>query len=190
MHQQEIEDNADGFNADLGFRVDFVEFPPVLSIIKPDGYISDNSCDEHFNESEATYRGVYRRIVVNEKHHGGAFIEIRVPIGGNRCETLMCMGDVEKPNYAGSTPANRPGKVAEALQRGKAAGGHPRRMCTGPRGPLEGTLEAEYDEVDELLRRLKIASAQTSKSLDEELISYIVKQYLEDIHDSTLGRYS
>lgn len=166
-------------------------FPPSLSLVyQPDENLSDNASNDDSNKSKAKCLDACRKVVMNGEHRSEVFIEAWIPIGGDKYDTCMCMGDVEKPNYDSSTPANRPGKVAEVLQRGKAAGGRPRRLCTGPRGLLEGALEAEYDGVDELLRRLKIASAQTSKFLDEELITSIVGQYLEDVHDSTLGRYS
>lgn len=189
MYEQAIKNNPESLNTIFGFRVDFVQFPPDLSFIyQPDGYVSNDASDDTSNESEAKYRGACRSIVMNGEHPGGVFIEIRVPAGDNRYDTLMCMGDIKKLNYDGSTPSNRSGKIAEILQRGKAAGGRPRRVCTGSRRPLKDPLEAEYDEVDELLRRLKLV--QDRQLSDELLIDIIVKQYINDIHDSTPGRYS
>lgn len=205
MYRQEIDDAPEGFNAILGFRVDFFQFPPDISFIyQPYEYVSEDACNESkakyrgahrgivMDESEAKYRGACRRIVMNGEHRGGVFIEIRVPIGTDRYETLMCMGDAEKPNCYGSTSSGQPSKVAEILQRGKAAGGRPRRVCTGSRGPLKDPLEAEYDELDKLVRRLKLASMQAGQLFDEDLIDSVVDQYLIDlgVHDSTPGRYS
>lgn len=189
-----MKDDPESLNTEFGFRVDFVRYPPDLSFIyQPDEYASDDTS----SESEAEHRSASRKIVMGGEHRGGVFIEIRVPIGGNKYETLMCMGGIEKPNDSSSSSSsssnvhtNRPGKITEILQHGKAAGGRPRRACTGPRRALEGPLEAEYDEVDELLRRLQIASAQAERLLDKELIDSVVEQYLEDTLDSTPGLYS
>lgn len=190
MYEQAIKTDPESLNTAFGFRVDFVQFPPELSFVcQPDEYILDDVSDDTSGEYEAKYRGACRRIVMNGEHRGGVLIEIRVPIGGNKYETLMCMGDVKKPDYDGSVPSSQPDNVAEILQRGKATGGRPRRVCTGLR-MLEDPLEAEYDEVDELLRRLKVTKVKALQRLDEDIIASVVEQYLNDIHDSTLGRYS
>lgn len=126
MYEQATKYDPESLNTVFGFRVDFVQFPPDLSLIyRPDEYASDDAS----GEPEAKHRSARRKIVMGREHHGGVFIEIRVPIGGNKHETLMCIGDIEKPNSSSNVPANRLGKVAEVLQHGKSTGGRPRRVC-------------------------------------------------------------
>lgn len=189
MREQEQEIDLSGIV--LGFRVDFVSFPPDISLIyTPDEYFSDPDVSDQ-SDSETNYRGTFRELVMDGDHRGGVFVEIRVPIGGDEYETLMCMGDLMKIGDEIRPLAERPGQVAEVLRRGQSAGGSTRRVCTGSRGPLDGRLKAEYDEVDELLRRLKLASMETSSQLlDEDLIASVVEGYMADIQDSTLGLYS
>lgn len=187
MYQQAIKNGQESLSTVFGFRVDFVQYPPDLSFIyQPDEYFSDDASDE----SEAGYRHACRELALNGERRGEVFIEIRVPIGGGKYETLICMGHVKKSDYEGRGFVRRPGKVAEVLQRGKAAGGIPRPGFSVLRGAHEDLIEAEYDEVDELLRRLRIASAQNTLFLDEDLIPAVVEQYMVDVQDPTPGRYS
>lgn len=188
MYEQSMEGGPKGLSSVLGFRVDFSRFPPDISLIYQQ---DENTTDISSEISEAEYRRAFRELVLKEDHRGGVFIEIRVPVGGGKYETLFCMGTVDKPSNKYRSLTERPSRVAEVLRLGQSAGGSTRRVCTGSRGPLKGPLKAEYDEVDELLRRLKLASIQTSfQILDEHLITSVVEGYIVDIHDSTLGRYS
>lgn len=182
------EGEPEGRSSDIGFCVDFVQLPPNISLIyQQDEYITDNSSDI----SEAEYRCACKDLVLKKDHRGGILIEIKVPTGGDEYETLICKGNVEKPDCKNRSLADRPGRIAEVLCRGQSGGGSMRRVCKESRGPLGGPLEAEYGEVDELLRRLKLSSEQTSiQLLDEGLIASVVEGYIEDIQDVTLGRYS
>lgn len=190
MYEQAIKKDPESLNTVFGFRVDFAQYPPDLSFIYQHEYLSDDASDDTSNNLEAKYRGAYRRIVMNGEHRGGVFIEARVPIGGGKFETVMCIGDIEKPDYEHHDLVKRPGKVAEALQLGKTAGGLPRPGFSVLYGVQGDYTEAEYDEVDELLRRLRIASARNSLFLDEDLIPAVVEQYMADVQDPTPGRYS
>lgn len=186
-NKEEEEEDTEISDLVLGFCIDFGPFPANISLI----YAPDECFPGTDVSDQSNYRSNFRELVMDGDHRGGVFVEIRVPIGGDEYETLMCMGDLMKIGDEIRPLAERPGQVAEVLRRGQSAGGSTRRVCTGSRGPLDGPLKAGYDEVDKLLRRLELASMETSSQLlDEDLIASVVEGYMADIQDSTLGLYS
>lgn len=176
---------------DLRFRVNLALYPPAISAVPlpKDVYFSEEEPD-----SSSTYPITNDRLKLlqtlisiarqNETH----FIEIIVPTGGEGIEKLLCIEHIETLFHPFVERLGQSERIAEALRAGLAAGGSTRRSC---RGEKSNDLNASYDEVDELMRRLRLSCTSLARPLfDEGMISAVVDQYVLEVGDSTPARFS
>lgn len=171
---------------DIGFCVDFAYDKPCISVLPfPFDIPNDSASDASASGSDAHQR----MLLSKARHQGSTLIEIKVPIGGEgNTETLMCLGEVKQ--YQGSI-VERPGqskKAFDELRAGIDAGGSPRDASLDDDF---SELDACYDEIDELIRRLRVESEILKQPLfDAELIAAVVDRYLLEVDDSTPVRFS
>lgn len=175
--------------SDIGFCVNFAFTPPCITILplpldNPDDSILSTSCSG--SDRSDKYQ---RKLLETGRHRESTFVEIKVPVGkDNKTETLMCLGEVKEPR---GSIFQRPGqgkKISSALCAGRHAGGIQRDSCWNDDGD---ELEAFYDEIDELIRRLRAESERLKRPLfDAGLIAIVADRYLLEVDDPTPARFS
>lgn len=188
---------------DLGFFVKFEgEMAPKISVIPfPFGGLGSDGSRNSSSPEDAN-KNLYRMQLYNSIRDGESFIEIKVPTNRQGSETLMFLDEVKIPS---SKVVERPGqskKITDALCAGMTASGFGQgfsrsalhyQKYNGEVGDKPVKLEANYDETDELLRRVRVrmdAPNLPQPEFDERIIVALVDQYLLEVNDSTPARFS
>ncbi|THG95948.1 hypothetical protein EW145_g7874 [Phellinidium pouzarii] len=153
-------------------------YPPKLDV-RPESRALDSSPRPTDIVLKSFITDVLRRrqYAAASNKHVGSVVEIIAPIGSEHCEVFLCLTN--------TVEQSSPREASHILENGLRLGGKKRKASIDMHGNAFRQGDLEYDEVDEVMRRLAEMAAKTDSHVyDEQLILAAVDDYLGEVADA------